>query len=228
MPNQFQVLLFDLEGTLVDFQWNLHGAARDAKTELRNLGFDPSTWEDNYATLRNNAVQLAAQRGIEKRAVMDCIDAIYDRYDQDAASRWSVLPSVKPTLSRLKKMHTIKMGLVSNIGRRAVDEAMPRLGLAEFFNVVITRNDVEMLKPNREGILNALAQLGATKSETLFIGDSVTDVLGAREAGVQVAIVQGGESAPTSLVVAAPNFLWRAMAELATLFNGNDPKEVTH
>ena len=220
MHARFQVLLFDLEGTLVDFQWNLQGAARDAKTELRNLGFDVATWEDNYATLRNNAVRLAAQYGIDRRSVIDRIDAIYDRYDRDAASRWSVLPSVMPTLSRLKREHAIKMGLVSNIGRRAVNDTLPRLGLAEFFNVVITRNDVDMLKPNGEGICNALARLGASTSETLFIGDSVTDVLGAKEAGLPVAIVQGGESAPTSLSVADPNFLWHSMSELVLLFNG--------
>jgi phosphoglycolate phosphatase len=215
----FQTLLFDLEGTLVDFQWNLQGAARDAKSELRRLDFDPSSWEDNYATLRNNAVLLAAQRGVaNKHEVINCLDAIYDRYDKDAASRWSVLPSVKPVLSRLKREREIKMGLVSNIGRRAVNEALPRLELAEFFNVIITRNDVEMLKPNGEGIRNALAELGASHSKALFIGDSVTDVLSAREAGLQVAIVQGGESAPTSLVAAAPNFLWKSMSELETLY----------
>jgi len=218
MPTRFRVLLFDLEGTLVDFQWNLLGAARDAKYKLHRLGFDPSTWEDNYATLRNNAVLSAIQRGIARREVIDRIDAIYDRYDQDAASRWRVLPSVKPTLSRLKKEHEIKMALVSNIGRRTVNEMLPRLELAEFFNVVITRNDVEMMKPNAEGIGIALEKLGASKSETLFIGDSVTDVLSAKEAGVQVAIVQGGESAPTSLIAAAPTFLWKSMSELEALY----------
>ncbi|MBI5031296.1 MAG: HAD family hydrolase [Chloroflexi bacterium] len=214
MPNPFRAVLFDLEGTLVDFQWNLQGAARDAKAELHQLGFDVATWEDNYATLRNNAVLLAPQRGVAKRAVIDRIDAIYDRYDQDAASRWSVLPEVKPVLRRLKNEKHIQLGLVSNIGRRAIENALPRLGLADWFDVIITRNDVELLKPNGAGIRNALEKLGVENFAALFVGDSVTDVLGAKDARVQVAIVQGGESAPTPLIAAAPDYLWQSMKEL--------------
>ena len=213
----FQALLFDFEGTLVDFQWNLTGAARDAKNELRNLGFDPASWEDNYATLRNKAVQLAAQHGLDKRAVMSRMDAVYDRYDQDAASRWSVLPEVKSVLPRLNEKR-IRLGLVSNIGRRAIDEALPRLGLAGLFDVIITRNDVELLKPNGAGIRSALAKLGVTNSDALFVGDSVTDVLGARDAGLPVAIIQGGESAPAILVAIKPDYLWKSLAEIETLY----------
>lgn len=223
MKTRFPVLLFDFEGTLVDFQWKLKDAARDAKNELRHLGFEPSTWEDNYATLRNNAVQLALQIGLDKRMVMNRLDAIYDRYDHDAASRWSVWPGVKTVLARLKSEQQIKLGLVSNIGRRAIDDMLPRLGLADLFDVIITRNDVEMLKPSGEGIRIALGKLGAANSDVLFIGDSVTDVLGAKDAGVKVAIIQGGESAPTSLVAAGPNYLWNAIEELETPYSGGEP-----
>lgn len=218
MDKPFQVLLFDFEGTLVDFQWKLKDAARDAKDELRRLGFDPASWEDNYATLRNSAVHLATQRGVAKRVVMDCIDAIYDRYDQDAASRWSVLPEVKSVLPRLKSERHVKLGLVSNIGRRAVDEALPRLGLAGMFDVIITRNDVEMLKPSGAGIRIAHEKLGITNADALFVGDSVTDVLGARDAGLPVAIIQGGESASAILVAIKPDYLWKSLAEIETLY----------
>ncbi|CAG0961024.1 glucose-1-phosphatase [Anaerolineae bacterium] len=218
MDKPFQVLLFDFEGTLVDFQWKLKDAARDAKNELRNLGFDAETWEDNYATLRNSAVHLATQRGVAKRVVMDRLDAIYDRYDQDAASRWSVLPEVKSVLPRLKSERHVKLGLVSNIGRRVVDEALPRLGLAGMFDVIITRNDVEMLKPSGAGIRIALEKLGVTNADALFVGDSVTDVLGARDAGLPVAIIQGGESAPAILVAIKPDYLWKSLAEIETLY----------
>ncbi|MBI5652853.1 MAG: HAD family hydrolase [Chloroflexi bacterium] len=218
MKTQFQVLLFDFEGTLVDFQWNLQDAARDAKNELRNLGFDSASWEDNYAILRNRAVELAPQRGMDRRVVMERIDAIYDRYDQDAASRWSAFPDVHPVLPHLKREQHIKLGVVSNIGRRAIESAFPRLGLANLFDIIITRNDVELLKPNGAGINLALEKLGAQKSDALFVGDSVTDVLGARDAGVPVAIIQGGESARAILVAAQPDYLWKSFAEIETLY----------
>jgi len=220
MKTQFPVLLFDFEGTLVDFQWKLKDAARDVKNELRLLGFDPSAWEDNYATLRNQATQFAAQIGLDKRAVIKRLDPIYDQYDQDAATRWAVLPKVKMVLARLKHELQIQIGLTSNIGRRALDEATPRLGLTGFFDVIITRNDVEALKPSGEGVRSALKKLGAKNSDALFVGDSVTDVLAAKDAGVQAAIIQGGESASVALVAAEPSYLWNAIDEIETLYDG--------
>ncbi len=223
MKPRFPVLLFDFEGTLVDFQWKLKDAARDVKAELRHLGFEPAAWEDNYATLRNNAQKTFGGSQTLKVSVMDRLDAIYDRYDHDAASRWSVWPGVKTVLARLKSEQQIKLGLVSNIGRRAIDDMLPRLGLADLFDVIITRNDVEMLKPSGEGIRIALGKFGAENSDALFIGDSVTDILAATDAGIKVAIIQGGESPPASLTAAGPSYLWHAIEELEILYSGGEP-----
>ena len=213
--NPLQVVLFDWEGTLVDFQWNLAGAVRDAKQVLASLGLDPAGWENHYAALRNNAVVIATQRGMDKHAIVDRIDAVYDQYDLDAASRWSLKPDVASLLPYLRKAQ-VQIGLVSNIGRKAIEPAMSKLGVAELFNVIVTRNDVELVKPSGEGIRIALGKLGAKSADALFVGDSVSDILAARDGGIAVAIVQGGESAPTSLNAAGPDYLWKTLRKLET------------
>jgi phosphoglycolate phosphatase-like HAD superfamily hydrolase len=97
----------------------------------------------------------------------------------------------------------VRTGLVTNIGAKAINQALAGLELAEYINAVVTRNDVELLKPSGEGIRAALRKLGGDKSAALFvgdsIGDSITDIVAAREAGVPVSIAQGGESDPDSL-----------------------------
>jgi phosphoglycolate phosphatase-like HAD superfamily hydrolase len=60
----------------------------------------------------------------------------------------------------------------------------------------LTRDDVRLMKPDGEGLRRCLERLGVTAAQALFVGDSLTDVLAARDAGVCVAIVTGGESAP--------------------------------
>jgi phosphoglycolate phosphatase-like HAD superfamily hydrolase len=81
---------------------------------------------------------------------------------------------------------------------------------------------VDLLKPSGEGIRTALGKLSTANSDVLFIGDSVTDVLGARDAEVRVAIVQGGESSLTSLVAAGLSYLWDAIEELEALYKGGE------
>lgn len=214
-----RAVLFDLEGTLVDFQWNLAGASADVKRALVGLGYDVTGWDEHYAALWNNALASAADYGLDPREVARRIGGIYDRYDMDAASRWSLRADVPRLLPRLKERH-VRVGLVSNIGRRGVEHGSATLGLAGAFQVVITRNDIERLKPCGDGIRLALGKLDVASSAALFVGDSVSDVLAAKDAGVQVAIVQGGESAPTSLRTATPDFLWQTLGELERLYAG--------
>ncbi len=213
-----RVVLFDLEGTLVDFQWDLSRAVRDAIQVLCFLGLDPSAWEHHYAVLRNSAVLCSVQRGLDKRQVADSIDVVYDYYDLDAATRWTLKPDVKTLLPYLRDEKKVGLGLVTNIGAKGVQRAITSLGLTGLFDVVVTRNDVELLKPSGEGIKIALTKVRATSAEALFVGDSVSDILAAKDAGVCVAVVQGGESAPTSLLTVGPDYLWQVLGELRTLY----------
>ncbi len=215
-------MLFDLEGTLVDFQWNLACAVSDVKQVLCRLGLDPSAWENHYAVLRNNALLYSARAGLDKPLVAECIDIIYDYYDLDAATRWSLKADAKTLLSCLKAEKQMGLGLVTNIGRKGVAWAIANLDLSGLFDVVITRNDVALLKPSGEGIRRALERLGASSADTLFVGDSVSDVLAAKDAGVRVAVVPGGESAPTSLLTVGPDYVWRSLSDLRTLCSGGD------
>lgn len=209
----FTVVLFDWEGTLVDFQWNLEAATAQAKTELARLGLPPGSLPDHYALLRNEAVQLAAQRGLDRKELVRRIDAVYDRFDSDALTRWSLRPGVQALLLRLQARR-VKLGLVSNVGRMTIEPALARFDLVGIFGAVVTRNDVDLMKPCGEGIQRALKKLGAAPSEALFVGDSVSDILAAKDARVRVAIVEGGESTPESLNVARPTFLWATLGEL--------------
>lgn len=207
----------------MDFQWNLKGASDQARTEMVRMGLPAAALPDHYALLRNTALALAEERGLDKMETARRIDAIYDRYDVDALSRWSLQPGVAPLLPWLKGKQ-VKLGLVSNICRMAIEQALARFGVGGFFDCVVTRDDVEKMKPSGEGIHRALEQLGARPSEALFVGDSVSDIQAAQDAGVQVAIVQGGESAPASLIAAGPTFLWANIHELETVYTGGDSK----
>ncbi len=211
-------VLFDFEGTLVDFQWNLAGAVGETLEMLKASGFSIDKFIGlKYSTLMMEAMRGAAETGQSPAEMRSKIGSIYDQYDEDALSRWTLRPKAGEFLSALKEAE-IKTGLVSNIGQRTLRKAFAKLKLDGLFNVVVNRNDVQNLKPDNEGILLALDRLGAAKEQSLFIGDSLDDIQAARAAGIKAMIILGGENKQADLLAARADELFHGFEELLKRF----------
>ena len=212
----FDAVLFDWEGTIVDFQWRLAEAEAELRGVLTDLGFDLAPFaRDNYAVLRNRALDLAPSP-----EVSDEIDRrfgeIYDRYDRDAATRWNLQPGAKLVLATLRSEGG-KLALVSNIGRRTIEEVLARFGLTGAFDAVVTRNDVSRAKPSGEGLRKALEVLAVDPLRAIFVGDSLSDLFAARDAGVSVAVVTGGETGAEEIALHGPDHTLPALVDVARI-----------
>jgi phosphoglycolate phosphatase len=209
-----EAILFDFEGTLVDFQWNLKGAVQETIEMLKVSGFSIERIQSRkYSKLINEAMEMAFEMGQSPDEIKEKISAIYDRYDEDALSRWTLRPKAKDFLFILKTKG-VWTGLVSNVGKRALEKALQKMDIHQFFDVIISRNDVKSLKPSSEGIHFALTQLQVIKDRALFIGDSLDDIHAAKEAGLKVIIILGGENPKPDLLSAKPDFLIQTFDEL--------------
>ncbi len=215
-----EAVLFDFEGTLVDFQWNLQGAVEETLETLRILRFPTQRLQGlKYSTLMLEAVRMAQEMGQSTDGVREKIGAIYDRFDEDALMRWHLREGSEDLLSSLKAKG-IKIGLVSNVGRKALGKALPKLGLRPFFDVAVSRNDVQYMKPSGEGLRLALGRLRAVQDRALYVGDSLDDVQAAKAAGVRVIIIVGKESSKAELLSAGPDQLICHFKELLTPLTG--------
>lgn len=211
-----EAILFDFEGTLVDLQWNLQGAVEETLEMLRTLGFPIERLQGmKYSTLMLEALRMAQEMGQSAGRVREKIGAIYDRFDEDAFTRWNLREGSRDLLSALKTKG-MRIGLVSNVGRKALEKAVLKLGLHPFFDVVVSRNDVQFMKPSGEGLCLALSRLQVRKDKALYVGDSLDDVQAAKAAGVKAIIIMGKESSKTELLSAKPNQLIYHFSELLT------------
>jgi phosphoglycolate phosphatase len=211
-----EAILFDFEGTLVDFQWDLNGAVQETLKMLRKSGFPTDRLQGKkYSILMREAMEMAPEIGRSPDEVMERIGAIYDRYDEDALTRWTLRPKARDFIDDLKT-NGIKTGLVSNVGKLALEKAFHKLNFDQLFGVSITRNDVRTLKPSGEGINLALTRLRLAKNKALYVGDSLDDIHAAKEAGLKVIIILGGESPRADLLSARPDFLIKNFGEFLT------------
>ena len=97
-----------------------------------------------------------------------------------------------------------------------------KFSLDDYFNLTVSRNDVTLLKPESEGIkqiLNYYKNNSAPPKQTFLIGDSVTDIETARNAGIKVAILTDGEDQTARLRSYQPDFLIENLAELESILS---------
>jgi phosphoglycolate phosphatase len=209
-----EAVLFDFEGTLVDFQWKLSEAIEEALEKLCEMGFAKTQIRSRkYSTLLIEAMQVAPEIGIQPEDVRDAISDIYDNYDEDALTRWNLRHGVKDFLHALK-MRGIQTALVSNIGGKTLAKALSELGLEALFDITLSRNDVPNLKPRPDGINLALHRMGVSKERSIFLGDSLDDVNAARNADIKVMIITNGENLREEILAARPHRVFETYEEL--------------
>ncbi len=212
MKAAIRTVVFDFEGTLVDFQWQLDAAHAQLRRAFAEHGF---AVDGNYARMWNAAAEQAAAQG-RLAALRRALHPVYDRWDADALARWSPRPGAAALLRRLAAQG-VAAALVSNVGRAALEPALQRFGLRQWLQPVVSRDDVLRLKPAPEGVLAALAATRTAATAALFVGDSLADIAAARAAGLRVAIVRGGEVPAAELDAAQPDWVVDGLDEVAGL-----------
>ena len=144
----------------------------------------------SYVNIHDYASEIKEQN--KESTIMDIINNIFDQFDADALTRWSLNPCAKSTIKKLKEKG-FPVGLVTNVGSIAIEGAINTLGLENLFDSVITRNDVRRLKPSPESLHLASKALKVNPDSVLFIGDSFDDIGAARAAGMKCCFIKGGQ-----------------------------------
>jgi phosphoglycolate phosphatase len=207
-----KLITFDFEGTLVDFHWNLEKAQGEVIKLLVEKGVPRDIFvSTNYDAVYNLVQEKDEEWGFPAGYLTSLIDEIYDIYDLDAATRWQPVDKVHEVLKSLKGYRT---ALISNVGRKGLSIPLVQHGLQESFGLIITRNDMTRLKPADEGILKAIEWAGVKKENTIHIGDSLSDLFAARNAGIKVGIVLGGQNTPEVLLREKPDIILQNLGEL--------------
>ena len=82
---------------------------------------------------------------------------------------------------------------------------------------MVSRSDTTRAKPSGEGLLKALSALGEVPGDALMVGDSLSDLYAARDAGVEVAILLGGENLPEVIGSHGPDHVVVDLGAVVTL-----------
>ncbi len=189
-------VIFDLDGTLVD-------TAPDLTLALNHVLGEAGRASVQTAGVRHmvgHGARALIVKGLQDTGVpLDDakIDAMFEDfiefYGKNIAVGSRPFPGAIEYLKRLADAG-IKLGLCTNKPQGLTETLTDALDLTRYFDVIAGGDRFAARKPDPLHVTGTLELLGATAKETLFIGDSETDLKAARAAGVPIALVSFGYS----------------------------------
>ncbi|NYZ75991.1 HAD family hydrolase [Candidatus Micrarchaeota archaeon] len=120
----------------------------------------------------------------------------------------------------LKELSLRRMKLACQTAATKKDAViiLKNFNLLGYFPVLVTYDDVKKIRPDPEAMYLTMKKLGITdKSRCLYIGDSITDIRFARNAGVKIACVTTGGQPKEILVKEKPDYIINNLPELLNL-----------
>jgi pyrophosphatase PpaX len=201
---RFPVVLFDLDGTLIDSTSMILSSFKHATKTV--LGRDIPDREI-FAVVGGPTLE-AQMRSFDPDRVEELV-AVYRAHNTPLHDHLELCAGMREVLDALKAEDR-KLGIVTSKRRRTAQLALDRLEIELYFDVIVTSDDPVNHKPSPEPVLLALDRLGAEPGDAVYVGDSPYDVASARGAGVySIAVLWGGmhEVEDADAVVATPEEL---------------------
>jgi pyrophosphatase PpaX len=184
---RFPVVLFDLDGTLIDSGAIILASFRHATQSV--LGREIP---DRELVASAPGSTLEVQMSAFDADRVDELVAAYRAHNTPLHDELECCRGMEDVLRELKAQGR-RLGVVTAKRRMTVGLAFKRLGIEPWFDVVVTCDDTVTHKPDPEPIQLALERLGARPADAAYVGDSPFDVAAARAAGVfAVAVSWGG------------------------------------
>jgi phosphoglycolate phosphatase len=187
-------VIFDLDGTLVDTAPDLVASLNVAFGEA---GLGPVEFEALRPFVNHGARQMIEaglrlnQVAIEGARVDDLLDRLREDYWAHIDRFSRPYDGVLELLERLDAAGTV-LGVCTNKREAPSIELLTRLGMLEYFCVVLGGDRVPAPKPDPAHLIQTITQAGGDAGRCVMVGDSATDVKTARAARIPVIVVDFG------------------------------------
>jgi phosphoglycolate phosphatase len=207
------LLIFDLDGTLIDSKLDLAHAVNATRG---HMGMPPLEHERVYSYVGNGAPVLIRRvlgPDATEAQVQEALEFFLEYYRDHKLDYTVLYPGVRQALDRLRD-GGVQMAVLTNkpvgISRAIVDG----LGVGGHFRQVYGGNSFDFKKPHPIGIETLMTECEAARERTMMVGDSSVDIQTARNASVKSCGVTYGFQ-PETLETVPPDLLVDRMEELA-------------
>jgi pyrophosphatase PpaX len=221
-----RVVLFDFDGTLVNTTplilrcfratWQqVCGITCEDAEYIRTFGIPLHTAMEQM--LERFAAEGHITRPTDLAAKAEELVLTYRAFNEDWHDQMIQPFAGVDEMLRELKQRGFRLGVVTSKKRLGAERGMRLYQMTELFDASICAEDTERNKPHPEPLLHAMERLGASPSETMYVGDSTHDIVAGQAAGVVTAAATWGPIPREELEVLQPDYLLNAPSDLLVI-----------
>ena len=130
-----------------------------------------------------HAIIKEMTRSLPDSVQIRAVSEYYECYRTHVSSRGLVFPGITELLGKIKGSGR-RLALFTGVEKNMMEYTLNPFKLVDFFGVRITADDIRKSKPDPEGINLALSRINADPKESMYVGDSPSDIIAGKRARV--------------------------------------------
>jgi phosphoglycolate phosphatase len=218
-----RAVIFDLDGVLMKFKIDSLRIKGEVISYLEAKGLAPNLLKptEPFSTIKDRTRSIFSSQGRSNDWIESVIreaEAIPIRHEVEAAHVAETLPGARETLSALRDRGLV-LAIFTYNNSFAVEIALARNGIKEYFDLVAARDSVPRPKPNPLHLKFNLSSLKVGRDEAIVVGDSEMDIKPSKELGVRVVAISTGIRDAEYLRDLSPDYLIGSLMELEPIID---------
>jgi len=208
-----KAIIFDMDGTLVSSLPVIYHCENEISRKYLKTSL---TLEDVISKFGPPAHTIIKEmtRSLPDSVQIRAVSDYYECYQINVSSRGLVFPGITELLGKIKGSGR-RLALFTGVEKNMMEYTLNPFKLVDFFGVRITADDIRKSKPDPEGINLALSRINASAKESMYVGDSPSDIIAGKRAGVMTGAALWSPENRGDPTTEHPDYEFRSVQQLS-------------